>query len=125
MRLIRTKIGSIDLVQLGLQPGETKEIEPLLYPDFKDVPAAEPYRSRSYVKKPGGTGGKPIHQRKIKMALPKKKSGTPRIWQMEESEKPRRKTNGTHALIPKPWTSGTLNKKGISSLIMVGSIPLF
>ncbi len=29
------------------------------------------------------------------MVLPKKKSGTPRIWQMEESEKPRRKTNGT------------------------------
>jgi 23S rRNA pseudouridine2457 synthase len=50
LRLIRTKIGSIDLVQLGLQPGETKEIEPLLYPDFKDVPADEPYRSRSYVK---------------------------------------------------------------------------
>lgn len=50
LRLIRTKIGSIDLVQLGLQPGETKEIEPLLYPDFKDVPAQEPYRSRSYVK---------------------------------------------------------------------------
>jgi len=25
----------------------------------------------------------------------KKKSGTKRIWQMDESEKPRRKTNGT------------------------------
>ena len=25
----------------------------------------------------------------------KKKSGTTRIWQMDESEKPRRKTNGT------------------------------
>ncbi len=50
LRLIRTKIGTIDLVQLGLQPGETKEIEPLLYPDFKDVPAEQPYRSRSYVK---------------------------------------------------------------------------
>ena len=95
LRLIRTKIGSIDLVQLGLQPGETKEIEPLLYPDFKDVPAAEPYRSRSYVKKPGGTGGKPMHQKKNKDGTPKKKSGTPRIWQMEEGEKPRRKTNGT------------------------------
>ena len=45
---------------MGLQPGETKEIEPLLYPDFKDVPAEQPYRSRSYVKKPGGTGGKPM-----------------------------------------------------------------
>ena len=59
LRLIRTKIGSIDLVQLGLQPGETKEIEPLLYPDFKDVPAEQPYRSRSYVKT-WGTGGKPM-----------------------------------------------------------------
>jgi 23S rRNA pseudouridine2457 synthase len=52
LRLIRTKIGSIDLIQLGLLPGETKEIEPLLYSDFKDVPAEQPYRSRSYVKKP-------------------------------------------------------------------------
>lgn len=60
LRLIRTKIGSIDLVQLGLRPGDVKEIEPLLYPDFKDVPAEQPYRSRSYVKKPGGTGGKPM-----------------------------------------------------------------
>ncbi|MFS7180262.1 hypothetical protein AB6846_08075 [Serratia proteamaculans] len=47
LRLIRTKIGAIDLVQLGLQPGDQKTIEPLLYPDFKDVPAEEPYRSRS------------------------------------------------------------------------------
>ncbi|MEB3766165.1 rRNA large subunit pseudouridine synthase E [Acinetobacter sp. MD2] len=93
LRLIRTKIGAIDLVQLGLLPGDTKEIEPLLYPDFKDVPAAEPYRSRSYVKKPGGTGGKPM-VRKDKDGKPKK-SGTKRIWQMEEGEKPRRKTNGT------------------------------
>ena len=50
LRLIRTKIGSIDLVQLGLRPGDVKEIEPLLYPDFKDVPAEQPYRSRSYMK---------------------------------------------------------------------------
>ena len=50
LRLIRTKIGSIDLVQLGLRPGDVKEIEPLLYPDFKDVPAEQPYRSRSYEK---------------------------------------------------------------------------
>ena len=95
LRLIRTKIGSIDVVKLGLKPGDQIEIEPLLYPDFKDVPAAEPYRSRSYVKKPGGKGGKPMHQKKNKDGTPKKKSGTPRIWQMEEGEKPRRKTNGT------------------------------
>jgi 23S rRNA pseudouridine2457 synthase len=72
LRLIRTKIGSIDLVQLGLQPGETKEIEPLLYPDFKDVPADEPYRSRSYVKKPGGTGGKPMHHKRKKVKRKKR-----------------------------------------------------
>lgn len=95
LRLIRTKIGSIDLVQMGLQPGEQKEIEPLLYPDFKDVPAEQPYRSRSYVKKPGSTGGKPLHQKKTKEGEKKKSSGTKRIWQMDESEKPRRKTNGT------------------------------
>lgn len=94
LRLIRTKIGSIDLVQLKLQPGEQTEIEPLLYPDFKDLPADEPYRSRSYVKKPGGTGGKPMYL-KNKKDGEKKKSGTKRIWQMDESERPRRKTNGT------------------------------
>lgn len=98
LRLIRTKIGSIDLERLGLQPGEQKEIEPLLYPDFKDVPEDKPFRSRSYVKKPGGTGGKPLHQKNKegdKKDPAKKKSGTTRIWQMDESEKPRRKTNGT------------------------------
>ncbi len=93
LRLIRTKIGAIDLVQLGLKPGDQKTIEPLLYPDFKDVPAEEPYRSRSYVKKPGGTGGKPMNQKK-KDGTPKK-TGTKRIWQMDESEKPQRRTNGT------------------------------
>ena len=98
LRLIRTKIGAIDLVRLGLQPGEQTEIEPLLYPDFKDLPEDQPYRSRSYVKKPGGTGGKPMHQKKKegdKKDPNKKKSGTKRIWQMDESEKPKRKTNGT------------------------------
>ena len=94
LRLIRTKIGSIDLVQMGLESGETREIEPLLYPDFQNVPAEEPYRSRSYVKKPGGTGGKPINK-KVNKDGTKKKSGTKRIWQMEEHEKPRRKTKGT------------------------------
>ena len=98
LRLIRTRIGAIDLVRLGLQPGEQTDIEPLLYPDFKDLPEDQPYRSRSYVKKPGGTGGKPMQHKKKegdKKDGDKKKSGTKRIWQMDESEKPRRKTNGT------------------------------
>ncbi len=70
----------LTLVQLGLQPGETKEIEPLLYPDFiKDVPAEQPYRSRSYVKKPGGIGGKPMVRKNKDGSA--KKSGTKRIWQ--------------------------------------------
>lgn len=93
LRLIRTKIGEIDLVRMGLQPGETREIEPLLYPDFQNVPAEEPYRSRSYVKKPGGTGGKPMVRKNKDGSV--KKSGTKRIWQMDESEKPKRRTNGT------------------------------
>ena len=49
LRLIRTRIGAIDLVRLGLQPGEQTDIEPLLYPDFKDLPEDQAYRSRSYV----------------------------------------------------------------------------
>ncbi|KAF5308734.1 hypothetical protein FQR65_LT17994 [Abscondita terminalis] len=36
---------------MGLQPGETKEIEPLLYPDFQNVPARRTYRFASYVQK--------------------------------------------------------------------------
>ena len=94
LRLIRTQIGNISLIQMDLKPGEIKEIEPLLYPDFQNLPPDEPYRSRSYVKKPGGTGGKPM-VRKNKDGSIKKSSGTKRIWQMDESEKPRRKTNGT------------------------------
>ncbi len=94
LRLIRTQIGAISIVQMELQPGEKKEIEPLLYPDFQNMPAEEPYRSRSYVKKPGGTGGKPM-VRKAKDGTVKKTSGTKRIWQMDDSEKPKRTTNGT------------------------------
>ena len=58
-----------------------------------NVPKEEPYRSRSYVKKPGGTGGKPMVRKNKDGSV--KKSGTKRIWQMDESEKPKRRTNGT------------------------------
>lgn len=103
LRLIRTQIGTISLVKLGLQPGEQVEIEPLLYPDFKDVPADKPYEGRSFAKKPAA---KPHFSRakdkareeaaeKAKPAKKRPGGGTPRIWQMDESEKPRRKTNGT------------------------------
>ena len=81
LRLIRTKIGDIDLVRMDINP------------DFQNVPAEEPYRSRSYVKKPGGTGGKPMVRKNKDGSV--KKSGTKRIWQMDESEKPKRRTNGT------------------------------
>ena len=93
LRLIRTQIGAIDIVQLNIKPGETKEIEPILYPDFQSIPAEEPYLSRKKKKKPGGTGGKPM-VRKNKDGTAKK-SGTARIWQMADSDKPKRKTNGT------------------------------
>src|SRR5690606_30842864 len=100
LRLIRTKIGEIDLVRMGLQPGETREIEPLLYPDFQNVPAEEPYRSRSYVKKPGGTGGKPMARKNKDGSV--KKSGARRSWQMDESDKPKRRTSGTTRPNTKP-----------------------
>lgn len=93
LRLIRTQIGGISIIQMELAEGEQKEIEPLLYPDFQNVPAEEPYRSRSYVKKPGGTGGKPMVRKNKDGSV--KKSGTKRIWQMDDSEKPKRRTNGT------------------------------
>ena len=103
LRLIRTKIGSIDVVKLGLKPGDQIEIEPLLYPDFKDVPADKPYEGRSFAKK----SPKKQHflvakdkAREEKGEAPfkgKKKpnGGTTRIWQMDDADKPRRKTNGT------------------------------
>ena len=108
LRLIRTQIGTIDLVKLGLQPGEQVEIEPLLYPDFKDVPADKPYTGRSA---PRSAAKKPFEQKdgksKFNKEQPKDKGankagkklpsgGTKRVWQTEEGEaKPRRKTNGT------------------------------
>lgn len=102
LRLIRTKIGSIDVVKMGLKPGQQVEIEPLLYPDFKDVPADKPYEGRSFAKK----SNKPHFSRakdktrEEKGETPfkgKKKpsGGTTRIWQMDDADKPRRKTNGT------------------------------
>lgn len=100
LRLIRTQIGSIDLIKLNLQPGEKTEIEPLLYPDFKDLPADKPYEGRSFAKK-GATKAKPhfsIAKDKENGGKPAKKKpggGTPRIWQMDDADKPRRKTNGT------------------------------
>ena len=104
LRLIRTQIGTISLLKLGLQPGEQIEIEPLLYPDFKDVPADKPYEGRSFAKK--NTGKKPhfsIAKDKAReengeapiKAKRKLGGGTPRIWQMDDADKPRRKTNGT------------------------------
>ncbi len=66
LRLIRTQIGSINLIRLGLQPGEQTEIEPLLFPDFKDLPEDKPYRSRSYVKKPAGLAASLCIKRKKK-----------------------------------------------------------
>lgn len=100
LRLIRTKIGSIDLVRLNLQPGEQSEIEPLLYPDFKDVPADKPYTGRSFEKK-NAPKAKPHfsrakdEERGDKPAKKRSGGGTPRIWQMDDADKPRRKTNGT------------------------------
>src|SRR5690606_41861727 len=82
LRLIRTKIGDIDLVRMDIKPGETKEIEPLLYPDFQNVPAEEPYRSRSYVKNPCGTGGKPMVRSNKDGSV--KTSGPKRILQMDD-----------------------------------------
>ncbi|AOA58485.1 pseudouridine synthase [Acinetobacter larvae] len=95
LRLIRTRIGSLDLVQLNLQPGEQLEIEPLLYPDFKDLPADKPYTPRSYVKKADASTSPNKGKSSAHKNNKKKSGGTPRIWQMEEDQKPRRKTNGT------------------------------
>ncbi|ENX58858.1 MULTISPECIES: rRNA large subunit pseudouridine synthase E [Acinetobacter] len=103
LRLIRTQIGSIDLVKLGLQPGEQLEIEPLLYPDFKDVPADKPYEGRSFAKKSNNkphfsrAKDKAREERGEKPFKGKKKAGggTTRIWQTDDADKPRRKTNGT------------------------------
>lgn len=99
LRLIRTQIGSLDMIKMGLKPGDQVEIEPLLYPDFKDVPADKPYEPRSAPRK-NTAAKKPFFKKddSEKSGNPskaRKKSGTPRIWQMEESERPRRKTNGT------------------------------
>src|SRR5690606_38064014 len=72
--LIRSKIVDIAPVRMDIIPGKTKEIEPLFYPDFQNVPAEDPYRSRSYVKKPGGTGGKPMVRKNKDGSV--KKAGT-------------------------------------------------
>ncbi|OTG98035.1 pseudouridine synthase [Acinetobacter sp. ANC 4654] len=105
LRLIRTQIGTISIVKLGLQPGEQVEIEPLLYPDFKDVPADKPYTGRDFPKKI-------VQKKKQHFSVAKDKAreekgeapfkgkktpngGTTRIWQMDDADKPRRKTNGT------------------------------
>lgn len=104
LRLIRTQIGTINLIKLGLKPGEQTEIEPLFYPDFKDVPADKPYEGRSFVKK--NSPKKPhfsIEKDKARKergeptfkGKKKPNGGTTRIWQTEEGDKPRRKTNGT------------------------------
>ncbi|OTG81628.1 rRNA large subunit pseudouridine synthase E [Acinetobacter sp. ANC 4648] len=105
LRLIRTQIGTISLEKLGLKPGEQIEIEPLLYPDFKDVPADKPYTGRDFPKKIAQKKKQHFSVAKDKAREEKgeapfkgKKTpngGTTRIWQMDEADKPRRKTNGT------------------------------
>ncbi len=82
-------------VRLNLAGGE-----PLLYPDFKDVPADKPYTGRSFEKK-NSPKAKPHfsrakdEERGEKPAKKRSGGGTPRIWQMDDADKPRRKTNGT------------------------------
>ena len=103
LRLIRTKIGSIDVVKLGLKPGDQIEIEPLLYPDFKDVPADKPYEGRSFAKKSPKKQHFSVAKDKAReekgeapfKGKKKPNGGTTRIWQMDDADKPRRKTNGT------------------------------
>lgn len=54
LRLIRTKIGSIDLITLAIAVGDQREIEPLLYPEFKNLPPEKPRSERR-----SGSGSRP------------------------------------------------------------------
>ena len=79
------------------------EIEPLLYPDFKDVPADKPYEGRSFAKKSPKKQHFSVAKDKAReekgeapfKGKKKPNGGTTRIWQMDDADKPRRKTNGT------------------------------
>ena len=99
LRLVRSKIGSIDLTRLDLAIGELCEIEPLLYPEFKNLPDEKPRTERR-----SGSGFRPKFQahatKEQSQDKPKTKQQKTRERVKEElarsdGPKPRRITNGT------------------------------
>ncbi len=97
LRLIRSKIGSIDLTTLDIAVGEQREIEPLLYPEFKNLPEEKPRTERR-----SGNGFRPkfVPDGKKTNATQKTKQQKTRERVKEELAradvaKPRRITNGT------------------------------
>ncbi|MBF7689174.1 MULTISPECIES: pseudouridine synthase [Acinetobacter] len=85
LRLIRTQIGSIDLIQLGLMPGEKRAIEPLFYPEYKAVVEK--------LKAPKKTSGKREDPKKRKQN--KKREEVLVAIFKTDAQRPRRITNGT------------------------------
>lgn len=96
LRLIRSKIGSLDLTTLALEVGQQREIEPLLHPEFKHLPAEKPRTER-----------RSGHGFKAKLNAETKTNSTAKTKQQKtrervkaelsrsDIEKPRRITNGT------------------------------
>ncbi|ESK37794.1 hypothetical protein P256_02230 [Acinetobacter nectaris CIP 110549] len=85
LRLIRTQIGSVDLIELGLQPGEKRSIEPLLYPEYKAV--------IEKLKAPAKKSGKREDPKKRKQNK-KREEVLIEIFKTD-AQRPRRITNGT------------------------------
>lgn len=99
LRLVRSKIGSIDLATLGIAVGEWREIEPLLYSEFKHLPPEKPRTERR-----SGTGfrpkyhpdaGKPKTSATAKTKQQKTRERVKDEISRSDIEKPRRITNGT------------------------------
>lgn len=94
LRLIRTQVGCIDLIELGLKVGETRDIEPLLYPEFKKILTQKEEPKPAYQKEKG-KAKKPRHKDSKTRRQDKKRDEVLIEVFKTDAVRPRRITNGT------------------------------
>lgn len=96
LRLIRTQIGSINLIDLGLEVGDQREVEPLFHEEFRNLPEDKPKQERRFSFKKKHSPEVEKSMREAKKTTKNKKSNKLRTaLYREEGPSTRRITNGT------------------------------
>jgi 23S rRNA pseudouridine2457 synthase len=94
LRLIRIQIGSVNLLDLGLESGDQRALEPLFYDEFRNLPPLQPATERRSFRhaKPDPSSAK---QAGKQSKQDKKRDQLRAEIAKSDGLKPRRLTNGT------------------------------